>query len=160
MGKTIMVSSLIQTNLGEKPEEQVPFSPEDSVPEPRIKHKQLRLDSAFRPTLKKVDTRRSRATLIIAPASLLDQWATELQRSSEKGTINTIIWHGQGREDLESTIDANIDATDVVITSFGTLVSEHSKWETCGRKGVPLFSSKLPLDVYGGKSLHLSSRVV
>lgn len=115
MGKTIMLSSLIQTNRGEKPEEEI-FVHED--PELRAKQKQLKLDAAFRP-IKRQNIRRSRATLIIAPASLLDQWASEIIRSSVKGTVNVIVWHGQGREDLGTIIDMDIDAIDVVITSYG-----------------------------------------
>ena len=139
MGKTIMVSSLIQTNRGEKPEEEVPYNEEQ---EQRAIQKQLKLDSAFRPTGKKPPTRRSRATLIIAPASLLDQWANELRRSSETGTVNVTVWHGQSRENLEELIDTDVDAIDVVITSYGTLASEHSRVEKSGGKGVPLFDSK------------------
>lgn len=139
MGKTIMVSSLIQTNRGEKLEEEVPFSEEQQQ---RGVQKQLKLDAAFRPTLKKQATRRSRATLIIAPASLLDQWATELRRSSEPGTVNVTIWHGQNRENLEAMIDSDVDAIDVVITSYGTLSSEHSRLDKISNKSVPLFDSK------------------
>ncbi|KAL5535720.1 RAD5 [Sanghuangporus sanghuang] len=125
MGKTIMVSSLIQTNRGEKPEEDIPV---EHVDQQRSKEKQLKLDAAFRPTAKKQPPRRrSRATLIIAPASLLDQWATEIRRSSGKGMVNVMVWHGQNREDLEAMIDSDIDAIDVVITSYGTLSSEHSR---------------------------------
>ncbi|THH10977.1 hypothetical protein EW145_g955 [Phellinidium pouzarii] len=138
MGKTIMVSSLIQTNRGETPEEEISASVEES--QQRAKQKQLKLDVAFRPTLKKQAIRRSRATLIIAPASLLDQWANELRRSSRKGSVNVTIWHGQGREDLGTVIDSDIDAVDVVITSYGTLSSEHARLEKSnGKSDVPIF---------------------
>ena len=134
MGKTIMLSSLIQTNLGEKPEEQVPAT-SDQV----IRSKQLRLDATFRPMAKASFSQRSRATLIVAPASLIDQWASEISRSSRKGTVNVFVWHGSGRGDLGSMIDCDIDAIDVVITSYGTLSSEHSTME---RTNNPLFQSR------------------
>ncbi|KAI5124124.1 hypothetical protein M0805_000937 [Coniferiporia weirii] len=137
MGKTIMVSSLIQTNRGEIAGEAIDV-PEE--PQQRAKHKQLKLDAAFRPTLKKRTTHRSRATLIVAPASLLDQWANELRRSSRKGTVNVTVWHGQGREDLEAVIDSDVDAIDVIITSYGTLSSEHAQLEkSTSKSGVPIF---------------------
>ena len=68
------------------------------------------------------------ATLIVAPTSLLAQWAEELQRSSEPDTLNAIVWHGQNRLDLDSAVD-NDGVINVVITSYGTLVSEHAKHE-------------------------------
>ncbi|EJD03591.1 uncharacterized protein FOMMEDRAFT_81947 [Fomitiporia mediterranea MF3/22] len=138
MGKTIMISSLIQTNRGEKPEEVV--SVETDEEQQRTKQKQLRLDAAFRPAVKKQIIRRSRATLIIAPASLLDQWANELRRSSQDGTVNVLVWHGQSRENLETLIDSDVDAIDVIITSYGTLSSEHSRLEKSSDKSVPLFN--------------------
>lgn len=155
MGKTIMVSSLIQTNRGEKPEEEIPLLEDLGQ---RGKQKQLKLDAAFRP-IKRQSVRRSRATLIIAPASLLDQWASEISRSSEKGTVNVTVWHGQGRDDLEAIIDMDVDAIDVIITSYGrnlisnsayadystvgTLSSEHGRpTKSDGRPSSALFNSK------------------
>lgn len=136
-----MLSSLIQTNRGEMTEEEIPDEPDQ--PKQVGKQKQLKLDSAFRPVLKQRQSRRrSKATLIIAPASLLDQWANELRRSCQKGTANVFVWHGQGREDLETMIDVDIDAIDVVITSYGTLVSEHGRLEKSQTKAVPIYDSK------------------
>ena len=122
MGKTIMVSSLIQTNREAQPEDE----PIDSLIDAKAgKQKQLRLDSNFRPT----DTKKpvqSKATLIVTPASLLVQWQSELERSSKKGTLNVMVWHGQNRVDLEAALDGD-DAMDVVITSYGILAAEHAK---------------------------------
>ena len=153
MGKTIMLSSLIQTNLGEKPEEQVPAT-SDQV----IRSKQLRLDATFRPMAKASFSQRSRATLIVAPASLIDQWASEISRSSRKGTVNVFVWHGSGRGDLGSMIDCDIDAIDVVITSYGTLSSEHSTME---RTNNPLFQSRYSF-IYTWEQMliHCLSRMV
>lgn len=122
MGKTIMVSSLIQTNKEVQPEDE----PADSTSDTKAgKQKQLRLDSNFRPT----DTKKqfqSKATLIVAPASLLTQWQSELEKSSKKGTLKVMVWHGQNRVDLEAAIDGD-DPMDVVITSYGILAAEHAK---------------------------------
>ena len=148
MGKTIMVSALIQTNRGEKPEEDIPAEIDD---EQRAKQKQLKLDAAFRPSVKKPIARRSRATLIVAPASLLDQWANEIRRSSEKGTVNVLIWHGQNRENLEAMIDSDIDAIDVVITSYGTLSSEHSRLDK-SNKSASVFDSESLHDPFRSKT--------
>ena len=138
MGKTIMVSSLIQTNRGEKEEELIPDEPERAAQ--TSKPKQLKLDSNFKPTTAR-NAQRTRATLIVAPASLMDQWASELEKSSAAGTVNVIVWHGTGREDLASMIDCDVDAIDVVITSYGTLASEHSLFEKSSKHSSGIFDS-------------------
>ena len=134
-----MLSSLMQTNRGNLGDAQ-----DDPVDEHRpSKPKQLKLDKAFKPTQRQTPTAsKSRATLIVAPASLLDQWSTELQRSSQKGTVNAIVWHGQSRDDLQSMIDVD-DAIDVVITSYGTLASEHAKTERGSMSSSPIYQSEL-----------------
>lgn len=143
-----MVSSLIQTNRGDKVEEEIPEEPDQS--KHTEKQKQLKLDAVFKPVFKqRQNRRRSKATLIIAPASLLDQWATEIRRSSKKGTVNVLVWHGQAREDLEAMIDVDIDAIDVVITSYGTLASEHARHEKGQGKAVPIYDSKWGISLKG-----------
>jgi DNA repair protein RAD5 len=62
-------------------------------------------------------------TLIVAPVSLLGQWHSELDRSSIKGTLNVTLWHGSSRGAL--AVDSSVD---VIITSYGTLSSEHAKF--------------------------------
>ncbi len=121
MGKTIMLSALIQTSIPTQgPEE------ESNIP---LTAKQLRLNNAFRPVNR--NTCSSSATLVVAPTSLLNQWAEELKRSSKPGTLDVFIWHGQNRLDLEDVIDGRESghAIKVVITSYGVLASEHAKME-------------------------------
>jgi len=73
------------------------------------------------------------------------QWAEELQRSSKKGTMDITIWHGTGRLDLDAMVDEDHDGEEtksrmkVVITSYGTLASEHAKSE---RSRSPIFESE------------------
>jgi DNA repair protein RAD5 len=95
MGKTIMLSALIQTL--HEPE---PVDPECKV---TSKNRQVKLDSTFRSITRK-QTQSSKgpsATLIVAPTSLLNQWSKELQRSSKPGTLKILVWHGHNRQDLE-----------------------------------------------------------
>jgi DNA repair protein RAD5 len=126
MGKTIMISALIQTGL--------PL-PSDVRPEPARKSKQLKLNASFKPAARKAvgsTPKPPSATLIVAPTSLLAQWAEELQRSSKKGTLDVLVWHGQNRLDLESMVDEDEEVgkpMKIVITSYGTLASEHAKSE-------------------------------
>jgi DNA repair protein RAD5 len=128
MGKTIMLSALIQTNRAVDASED-PGSRTD-------KPKQLRLNSAFQPfesSRSSSSARGPASTLIVAPTSLLNQWADELERSSEKGTLNILVWHGTNRLELEEVAGKNSEkAITVVITSYGVLASEHSRLEKYG----------------------------
>ncbi|KAI0931358.1 hypothetical protein AcW2_000267 [Taiwanofungus camphoratus] len=124
MGKTIMLSALIQTARGR----------EEPSKDPNVngssKKRQMKLNNAFR-SIPKNQIQLSKgpaATLIVAPTSLLSQWSEELQRSSEPGTLKVLVWHSQNRVDIEAAVEGD-DPVDVVITSYGTLVSEHSKSE-------------------------------
>ena len=136
MGKTIMLSALIQTSL-----------PSDAIVQlrdPPVKSKQLRLNTAFRPVdhQKTQSSKPASATLIVAPTSLLNQWQEELQRSSKPGALKVFVWHGQNRADLETLIQDDEDddkAIKVVITSYGVLASEHAKTDRSGYLKTPVF---------------------
>ncbi|KAH9837360.1 SNF2 family N-terminal domain-containing protein [Rhodofomes roseus] len=131
MGKTIMLSALIQTARG--PEDPAPNGDTNTS-----KKRQLKLNSAFRSVKRDADVLPKRgpaATLIVAPTSLLMQWCSELERSSKPGTMKVLVWHSQNRTDLDVALSGD-NPVDVVITSYGTLVSEHSKME---RSTSPVF---------------------
>ncbi|KAF8899229.1 DNA repair protein RAD5 [Infundibulicybe gibba] len=144
MGKTIMLSALIQTNLPTASE----FIEEPTAPS---KKRQIKLNSAFRIVPRKEAKKAAlpSATLIVAPTSLLSQWSEEIQRSSKPGSVDVMIWHGQNRLDLESFIERDGDDDDddddvmkpikVVITSYGVLASEHSKPDKPGMAKSPVF---------------------
>lgn len=122
-----MISALIQSNLGS----------DEAIDQNPSKHRQLKLNNAFRPAKnRKIQTSSSpSATLIVTPTSLMDQWGEEIERSSKPGTVKVVVWHGQNRDDLEGILENDDDTDDkkppiaVVITSYGTLVSEHTKTE-------------------------------
>jgi DNA repair protein RAD5 len=134
MGKTIMLSALIQMGPGSNVEPASELS-ESS----KGKQRQLKLNSAFRPSSTRKNKARAvsspKATLIVAPTALLSQWELELQRSSKPGTLRIFVWHGSNRLDLDDLLQED-DAEDVtkpiiiVITSYGVLASEHAKSET------------------------------
>ena len=137
-----MLSALIQTARD-------PESPVEADPNASSRVKQLRLNSAFRVMPKSAPQQRKgpSATLIVAPTSLLAQWAEELQRSSQPDTMKVLVWHGQNRLDLDSALDDDGPIT-VVVTSYGTLVSEHAKHE------------KQSSSVFEGTSLRASLYVI
>lgn len=151
MGKTIMLSALIQT--ARDPE------PPDTLQKTMSRRKQLRLDNAFRKrpeasTSAAAPSKGPSATLIVAPTSLLTQWHDELLRSSKPDTLKVLVWHGQNRLDLESIVDqregpdGKSKGADVVITSYGTLMSEFSKTQSENKPSSPVFESKSVFCVY------------
>ena len=138
MGKTIMLSALIQTN-----------SAPDTTPNAdghtsTSKSRQLKLNTALKGSTNKKPSHAAHATLIVAPTSLLNQWAEELERSSEEGTMKVLVWHGSNRLDLEGAVQSDDEedrAVRVVVTSYGTLASEHAKWEKA-KVGSGVFESE------------------
>ncbi|KIP11786.1 hypothetical protein PHLGIDRAFT_83110 [Phlebiopsis gigantea 11061_1 CR5-6] len=139
MGKTIMLSALIQT--ARDPEAA------DLSGRTASRRKQLRLDNAFRKRREESPGESApalgpSATLIVAPTSLLTQWQDELLRSSRPDTLRALIWHGQNRLDLESIVegqDGKTKGIDVVITSYGTLLSEYTKTQGENKLSSPVF---------------------
>jgi DNA repair protein RAD5 len=155
MGKTIMLSALIQTSLPSGDVE----DQESNVP---AKIKQLKLNSAFRAVdqRKPTTSKPPSATLIVAPTSLLNQWAEELERSSKPGTLTIFIWHGTNRSDLEALIEDGEDEEDktlkIVITSYGVLASEHAKMDRLSTKALIFESLFIFLNVRGPRLSELS----
>ncbi|KAG8923262.1 DNA helicase rad5 [Tulasnella sp. 418] len=123
MGKTIQISALIHTNS----------QPEDSDPEKvkkPSKAKQATLGFKNKPSTSTSEGSSSgpAATLIVAPLSLLAQWKAELERSSKDECLKIFIYHGTSRGDVERLVDpTGDDPVNVVIISYGTLASEHTK---------------------------------
>jgi len=61
-------------------------------------------------------------TLIIAPLSLLSNWTSQITEHLHPETLATLVFHGQNK-----SANLNLSEYDVVITSYGTLVSEYKK---------------------------------
>ncbi len=136
MGKTIMVSSLIHTARVDEEEEEVATKEKSEG----SRQQQVTIDKTFRPVYKNRRRKRTtKTTLIVAPTSLISQWASELQRSSQKGSLNVIVWHGTGRLDLQGEVDAGVD---VVVTSYGVLASEYGRQVNGRGYKSPILQSK------------------
>ncbi|KAG8759176.1 DNA helicase rad5 [Serendipita sp. 396] len=130
MGKTIQIASLIHSV------KQVEENGGSASSQPVFK--KLVIDRSFNARLVSKRRNGSSATLVIAPTSLLSQWASELGRASKKGSLRIMVWHGTNR----STLEAGLDNIDVLITSYGVLASEHARHE--GSKNTyrsPLFET-------------------
>lgn len=46
---------------------------------------------------------RSRATLVICPASLIGQWEGEVKKRIKSGTLTTLVYHGNNRQQSAKT---------------------------------------------------------
>jgi len=70
-------------------------------------------------------------TLVVAPMSLLSQWQSEAENASVGGTLKSLIYHGNEKiGNLQSLCsEANaVSAPDLIITSYGVVVSEFTQW--------------------------------
>ena len=68
-------------------------------------------------------------TLVIAPMSLLSQWQSEAYKASKEGTMKVALYYGNEKSDnLQALCGAGNAscAPDVVITSYGIVLSEFS----------------------------------
>jgi DNA repair protein RAD5 len=79
-------------------------------------------------------------TLVVAPMSLLSQWELETEAASKEGTLKPYVYYGNDKKaDLQILLAAK-DAPDVVITSYGTVLSEYSQVLKGGTGDGGLFS--------------------
>lgn len=60
-------------------------------------------------------------TLIISPLSLLSNWTSQIEEHLIDSALSVLVFHGTTKSD--SNVD--LDEYDVVITSYGTLVSDY-----------------------------------
>ncbi|KAK8849091.1 DNA repair protein RAD5 [Apiospora arundinis] len=118
LGKTIQMLSLIHTHKSEAANKAA-ANPIDSVNQ---------LSRLSNKTSNVVDAPKT--TLVIAPMSLLAQWQSEAEAASKEGTLKSMVYYGTEKVgDLQTMCSqANIaSAPDVIITSYGVVLSEFSQ---------------------------------
>jgi DNA repair protein RAD5 len=74
-------------------------------------------------------------TLVVAPMSLLAQWASEAEKASKEGTCKVLIYYGSEKSVNLQTLcsAANVaSAPNVIITSYGTILSEFNAVAAAG----------------------------
>ncbi|WFD31325.1 DNA helicase rad5 [Malassezia sp. CBS 17886] len=123
LGKTIMLASLIHAERA--PTRGGPCAQEPPRAAPRGRAlRQTSLAAALhgRHTPRVGATK---ATLVVAPMSLLSQWQSELERASAPGTLTVQLYYGDAREQLARQLEQG--GVDVVVTSYGTLTSEYRR---------------------------------
>jgi DNA repair protein RAD5 len=70
-----------------------------------------------------------RTTLVVAPMSLLSQWHSEAEKASKEGTLRAMVYYGSDKlANLRAVCCENgALAPDVIITSYGVVLSEFSQ---------------------------------
>lgn len=66
-------------------------------------------------------------TLVIAPMSLLAQWASEAEAASKPGTMKSFIYYGGDKKTNLQTLVATKNPPNLIITSYGTVLAEYGK---------------------------------
>ncbi|VUC32165.1 unnamed protein product [Clonostachys rosea] len=65
-------------------------------------------------------------TLVVAPMSLLAQWKSEAEKASKEGTMKIELYYGTEKTSNLQAICSSESAPDLVITSYGIVLSEFS----------------------------------
>lgn len=76
-------------------------------------------------------------TLVIAPMSLLAQWQSEAEAASKPGTMRTLVYYGTEKKvSLQNICSADnaTTAPNLIITSYGTVLSEYTQIAAAGGK--------------------------
>lgn len=116
LGKTIEMLSLIHSHTSPEQQAAMGRAVVDSVNSlPRLSEGSTNVVSA------------PATTLVIAPMSLLAQWASEAEKASKHGTLKIQLYYGTERNFNLQTLcsAANVaSAPNLIITSYGTVLSE------------------------------------
>jgi DNA repair protein RAD5 len=124
LGKTIEMLSLIHSHTS--PEQQAALSEKkgDAIASlPRLGRNSNGVEPA------------PGTTLVVAPMSLLAQWASEAEKASKEGTLKVLIYYGSEKTMNLQTLcsPANVaSAPNVIITSYGTILSEFNAVAAAG----------------------------
>ncbi|TKY91034.1 hypothetical protein EX895_001033 [Sporisorium graminicola] len=158
LGKTIMVASLLHANRTSDPgeeseaEDDAGDAGDDGFTKRKGSAKQTSLASAFAASTSSVDQRKAllkasvskgRASLVVAPMSLIGQWRDELIRASAPGSLTPVLYYADTKGDLLAQLESG--KVDVVITSYGTLVTEYRRFLDGGGAANRHLSSTAPL---------------
>ncbi|KAI8886671.1 hypothetical protein K501DRAFT_321812 [Backusella circina FSU 941] len=86
-------------------------------------------------------TKKSPTTLVVCPMSLLAQWRDEILRGSKKDTISVKVYYGNERSlDLYNKLCRwDGSAPDVLLTTYGVVMSVWNTLQTEKNQGVNLF---------------------
>ncbi|KAF2723706.1 DNA repair protein, RAD5 [Polychaeton citri CBS 116435] len=122
LGKTIEMLSLVHSNMS--PEQKAAIEEtsrnraDATAALPRLPKKSNNVESA------------PATTLVVAPMSLLSQWASEAEKASKDGTLRVLVYYGSDSKsvNLQTLCCASNSASapNVIITSYGVVLSEYN----------------------------------
>ncbi|KAL5338865.1 SNF2 family N-terminal domain-containing protein, partial [Aspergillus crustosus] len=126
LGKTVQAIALLLTN--NKPKDGTRRRPDTfDYDEESDESEEENVES------RKLPPGLSKSTLVVAPLALIKQWESEIKTKVEPaGRLKVLVYHGNAR--AKST--GSLDKYDVVITTYGTLTSEHNASTKNDKAGV------------------------
>lgn len=124
LGKTIEMLSLVHSHRSPEQEAAMSGAKADAIASlPRLGRNSSGVEYA------------PATTLVVAPMSLLAQWASEAEKASKDGTLRVLIYYGSDKNinlpTLCSAANA-VSAPNVIITSYGTVLSEFNAVASMG----------------------------
>lgn len=119
LGKTIEMLSLIHTH--KSPEHENITDDDTDVQVDAVS------SLARQPMASNTIRKAPATTLVVAPMSLLAQWASEAEKASKAGTLKVLVYYGSEKGVNLQTIccGSNVSsAPNIIITSYGVVLSE------------------------------------
>ena len=158
LGKTIQMAALILTNpprpvdSSSSGDEDGHDSQGEDGPSMQKMPRQISLANSFAAAANNESSRKAmlrsaslasqgRATLVVAPMSLIGQWRDELERSVP--TMTSMLYYAESKGDLIARLQGG--SVDIVITSYGTLVTEYKRYIEGGGAAARHVAATAPL---------------
>ncbi|WPG99517.1 DNA repair protein rad8 [Acrodontium crateriforme] len=118
LGKTIEMMSLIHSHTSPEYQAAAKNNSIDAVSAlPRLLNNSTAIEYA------------PATTLVVAPMSLLAQWASEAEKASKSGSMKIMLYYGNEKSANLQTLCCAANAAsapNIIITSYGTILSEYN----------------------------------
>lgn len=157
LGKTIQMASLILSNQPteaqlEEERQEADLQSQEQKQDQGAKYRQMSLATSFAAGSNPLDVDRKKAmlktsasngkvTLVVAPMSLIGQWRDELERAIP--SMTSMLYYAESKGDLVGRLEGG--SVDVVITSYGTLVTEYKRFLDSGGSSSKYLTNNCPL---------------
>ncbi|KAH7425334.1 hypothetical protein KP509_11G049800 [Ceratopteris richardii] len=116
LGKTLTLLSLIATN---KPFKSPSFGNDKDFGQP-TSSRPLKRAKCDNPESQATGERRSGATLVVCPLSVMSIWISQLEEHTLPGSLKVYLYHGTDRTKKSSVLSSH----DIVLTTYNILAAE------------------------------------